>query len=111
MIARLETARTPWTRLIGLLGRTTLPPGHGLLLDPCPSIHTFGMLFPIDAIFLDNENRITRIHRNIGPFRIVFGGRKATRVIEVQSGWLPKDAIAISDHLAFCRMSSSPSPS
>ncbi len=99
LIARLEAAQTPWARLIGLLGRTGLPPGHGLLLDPCASIHTFGMLFSIDTIFLDRKGRVVRLHRNVGPFRIVFGGRTATQVIEIQSGWMPPGAVAVGDLL------------
>lgn len=101
LFAGVVMARTPWARLIGLLGRTSLPPGQGLLLEPCGSIHTFGMLFPIDAIFLDKDKKVVRLHRHIGPFRIVFGGRTATQVIETQSGWLAPTAVSVGDQLTF----------
>jgi uncharacterized protein len=100
-IADLETARTPFARLFGLLGRARLGPGKGLLLDPCGVIHTFGMRFPIDALFLDKNRRITRIHRNVGPMRMARGGKGSAMVIEIQSGWLPPDAVTEGDQLVF----------
>ena len=46
-------AETLSERMRGLLGRSTLPVGEALLLDPCRAIHTAGMRFPIDVLFLD----------------------------------------------------------
>lgn len=98
-LAELETARTFWSRIRGLLGRTQLAPGKGLLLDPCHAIHTFGMQFPIDVIFLTRDHRVAGIHRDVGPMRIVHGGPQAGLVVEVQAGWLPTDAVSAGDQL------------
>jgi uncharacterized membrane protein (UPF0127 family) len=46
--------------MIGLLNRKALAQGEGLLLDRCYGIHTFGMRFPIDVVFLDKELRVMR---------------------------------------------------
>jgi uncharacterized membrane protein (UPF0127 family) len=52
-VARTTNA---WDRLRGLLGRPRLQAGEGLLIDPCPSVHTIGMGYPLDLVFLDPEN-------------------------------------------------------
>jgi uncharacterized membrane protein (UPF0127 family) len=45
-------------RMKGLLGRQGLEPGESLWIRPCNSIHTIGMKFPIDAVFLDSRNTL-----------------------------------------------------
>jgi uncharacterized membrane protein (UPF0127 family) len=66
---RCELADNPWRRLRGLLGRSTLPPGEGLLLRPAAAIHTCFMRFPIDAVFLDSDLRVIRIRERLRPWR------------------------------------------
>jgi len=45
-------ADRPATRNKGLLGRNSLASGEGLWIVPCEAIHTFGMRFPIDLVYL-----------------------------------------------------------
>ena len=54
----------------GLLGRNCLEPGEGLWILPCESIHTFGMRFPIDLVYLDRQNNIKKIRSNVRPWRL-----------------------------------------
>ena len=49
------------TRLVGLLKRTQLGPEEALWLMPSKGIHTIGMKFPIDVVFLDKENNVLGI--------------------------------------------------
>ena len=78
-------ADRPLSRLRGLIGRSALAPGEGLLLSPTPSIHTWFMRFPIDAVFLDAELRVLDISRDLRPWR--FAGRRRTRaVLELPGG-------------------------
>lgn len=88
-VPHLEVADTFLKRAIGLLGRSSLPCGHGLLIPRCRSIHTFLMRFPIDVIFFDNNRCIVKVVRGLKPWRIAYASRQATSVIEVQSGWIP----------------------
>ncbi|MEI8139997.1 MAG: DUF192 domain-containing protein [bacterium] len=88
LIPELIVADTFWKRSVGLSGRSHLKTGQGLLLRPCGSIHTCFMRFPIDVIFLDDHNQVVKTRQNVAPWRLVWGGRKAHAVIEVQSGWL-----------------------
>ncbi|NLB69215.1 MAG: DUF192 domain-containing protein [Lentisphaerae bacterium] len=76
-------------RMRGLLGRIGLKHGTTMLLAPCSSVHTFGMKFAIDVIFLDKDNRIIKVARNVPKNRIVYGGIRAKKVLEAESGWLP----------------------
>jgi len=59
-------------RMRGLLGRATLDPEHGLWLEPCNAVHTFGMRFPIDVVFIDGKGRVRAIRRNVKTHRILF---------------------------------------
>jgi len=82
-----EVAETPFQRIRGLIGRRMLRPGEGLLIEKCNCIHTCFMRFPIDATFLDRQDRVVKIVRNIRPGRLwVWGGWRAVRVLETVSG-------------------------
>jgi uncharacterized membrane protein (UPF0127 family) len=62
------------TRLSRLLGLALLSPeraGAGLLIPRCRSAHTFGMLFPLDLLFLDREGRVVELCRNVPAGRVV----------------------------------------
>jgi uncharacterized membrane protein (UPF0127 family) len=78
-------ADRPFSRLRGLIGRRGLVPGEGLLLKPTPSIHTWFMRFPIDAVFLDADLRVLGVSPELPPWR--FAGRRRTRaVLELPGG-------------------------
>lgn len=79
----VAVASTFWSRLVGLLGRPSLPEGAGLLITPCDSIHTFGMRFPIDAVFIDRGYRVVRVVERLKPFRVVLPVRGAIGVLEL----------------------------
>lgn len=72
-------------RRTGLLGRAVLEAGAGLWIAPSEAIHTFGMQFPIDAIFLDKQQRVCKISPHVRPSRIAFCWR-ADSVLEIEAG-------------------------
>lgn len=81
-----EVAETFAERAKGLIGRRGLPAGRGLLILKCNCIHTFFMRFAIDATFLDRENRVVRIVRNVRPWRLwIWGGWRAVKVLETDA--------------------------
>jgi len=67
---RAVVADSLWSRLVGLQGRSALPAGAGLVLIPNNSIHMFFMRFPIDALFVDQAGRVTRVGRACRPWTI-----------------------------------------
>ncbi len=83
-------------RMRGLLGRDGLPEGEVYVFPHCGSVHTFGMRFAIDIVFLDRDGRVLSFRENVRPGRMVFGGRRAATTIEAQTGWLAK-ALEIGD--------------
>ena len=76
-------ARGP-RRLVGLIGRRSLPPGVVLEIPRCRSVHTFGMRFALDLVWLDGERRVVRIDRAVPPWR-VRSCRQARSVLEADS--------------------------
>jgi uncharacterized membrane protein (UPF0127 family) len=69
----------------GLAGLDDLPAQHALRIPRCGSVHTFGMRFPIDVVFLDREDRVVRVAREVPPRRFA-GARRARTVIETRAG-------------------------
>jgi uncharacterized membrane protein (UPF0127 family) len=59
------------SRLLGLALLSRESAGPGLLLPRCHSVHTFGMRFELDVLFLDDEGRILDLRRAVPPGRIV----------------------------------------
>jgi uncharacterized membrane protein (UPF0127 family) len=70
LASRVEVADTGAARSKGLLGRRGLGKGAGLWIVPCESVHTFGMKFSIDLIYLDRNHRIRKIRKSVPPWRI-----------------------------------------
>ena len=98
---RLREARTPWSRLVGLLGHALLPQGEGLLIVPCSSVHTFFMRFPIDVAFLDREGRVVKVFISVPPFRLLLGCPGARMALELPSGTLISTRAEPGDQLLF----------
>ena len=57
-------------RLLGLAGLREVPYPSALLILRCSSVHTFGMRFPIDVLFLDEHREVIGERRGLGPCRI-----------------------------------------
>jgi uncharacterized protein len=86
VVDRLEIADGYWPRLVGLQFRAEPPPGFGLLLAPCSSIHTFFMRFAIDLVMLDRSGCVLEVRRGVRPWRVVMPVRRTYAILEVPSG-------------------------
>jgi len=77
---RARVADTFWTRLVGLLNRSSLEKGEALILKPSNSIHTFFMRFSIDVLFLDKNGKVIGLFSVFRPFRFspVYCGAQLT---------------------------------
>jgi uncharacterized protein len=78
----VRVAADPLARLIGLAGLRELPPSMGLLLPGTRSVHTLGMRFPLDLLWLDEAGRILHIDCMVRPGRFR-GCRRARAVVEL----------------------------
>ena len=83
---RAELAETFLTRFLGLQGRKSLPEGAGLVLAPTSSIHMFFMRFAIDAVFIDEAQRVTRVGRRLRPWTLGPFAPGALFCIELPAG-------------------------
>ena len=82
---RAELADNIWTRFMGLMGRPSLAPGSGLVLQPGGGIHMWFMKIPLDVIHVDKKNRVTHVLRGIKPWRfgpLFVGGKRAIELPE-----------------------------
>jgi uncharacterized membrane protein (UPF0127 family) len=79
---RLYVARGTRARLLGLALLRRLPPDVALLLPRCRSVHTFGMRFALDLIFLDDKGGVIQRTAGVKPGRLV-SCRHARAVVEL----------------------------
>lgn len=94
----VEIARTRAARRRGLLGREGLPRGWALVIARCKAIHTIGMRFAIDVVFVDADGCVRKIVRGLGPRRIAIAPR-AWAAIELAAGELRPDRLSVGDRL------------
>jgi uncharacterized protein len=92
-----RVADTFYTRLIGLLRARTLEYGDGLWIKPCNSIHSIGMRFKFDAIFLDKDLRVVHLVREMKPWRISKMVFSARSVLELPAGLISQTATVQGD--------------
>ncbi|HEX4807461.1 MAG TPA: DUF192 domain-containing protein, partial [Bryobacteraceae bacterium] len=96
-----DVADTSAKRRRGLLGLQSLPSGGGLWIVPCESVHTWGMRFPIDVLYLDRKKKVRKVRKAMGPWRLSMC-LLAHSVIELPagvielSGTLPGDQLDLS---------------
>ena len=84
----LWIARSAPERMRGLLGRRGLPAGEALLIERCNGVHTFGMQFAIDVLFLDRDGVLVRAFPSLRPWRMAHGGLPARYALETAAGSL-----------------------
>lgn len=91
--ARVRRAATHWTRLKGLLGTRGLPEGDGLWIVPCRQVHTVGMRYAIDVVFLDEAGRVVDVVRGLAPGRFSRRVVEATSVLELPAGTVERSGL------------------
>jgi uncharacterized membrane protein (UPF0127 family) len=107
---RVQRADTFLTRLVGLLGRDRMDSDEALWISPCRGIHTVGMRFSIDAIFLDRDMKVVEVRERVVPWRATrfIGG--ACSVLELAEGGAARAGVQIGDQLEFLAASEAVSP-
>lgn len=100
IVDRLQIADRMWSRMRGLLGRSSLAAGSGLWITPCSSIHMWGMRFPIDVVFVDRDMVVVKVRSGLAPWKLMRGGRGAATVFELPCGAIDAARLAVGDRLA-----------
>jgi uncharacterized protein len=95
----LLVADTFLSSLLGLMGRPRLPIGEGLWINPCQSVHSMWMRFPIDVIFLNNQESIIHMVESMKPFRISKHVSEARSVIELPANTIMATQTQVGDQV------------
>ena len=88
------------SRRTGLLKHDRLAPGEGLWIAPCEAVHTFGMKFTIDVVYLSRTRKVVKIRKHMGKRRISVCLR-AHSVLELPAGVLDETGTVPGDQLEF----------
>ena len=97
----VRKADTFWKRLRGLRGRPALPPGEGLWIVPCRGVHTRGMAFSIDVLFLDAAGRVLSLEEDLEPGRFPPIRWRARTVLELPPGTVRDSSTKVGDRIDF----------
>ena len=97
---RAERAHTFAARLRGLMFRSHLAPGSGLVIEPNNNVHKFWMRFAIDVVFVDRADRVVGLVPAMPPNRPYAGARCARRTIELPAGTITASATHLGDQFA-----------
>ena len=97
----MAVADTHWTRLRGLLGlrERDFGNGCGLWIVPCRGVHTLGMGFPIDVVYLDGTHTVVHIERELRPWRFAPVTLKAASVLELPGRATVETGTAVGDKI------------
>lgn len=101
LATRLAIADGHWTRLRGLIGTTAeqFADGRGLWIVPCKGVHTLGMSFPIDVVYLDPDKTVVHLERNLQPWRFAPIRIQATSVVELPGNTLEASGTSVGDQI------------
>ena len=94
-------ASSPFSRMKGLLGVKGLSPGEGLWICPCNSIHSLGMAFEFDALFLNGGMRVVALYRCFRKNRLSRIYWNARGVLELPGGTIERTGTEVGDEIEF----------
>ncbi|MFC0561243.1 DUF192 domain-containing protein [Halalkalibacter alkalisediminis] len=98
---KVSVAATMFSRAKGLLGKKELPQNESILLTPCNQVHTYFMLFTIDCVFLDSNDKVIHLIERLKPWSVSSRIPKATDVLELPEGSISKFSIYKNQYLSF----------
>ena len=96
---RVRVASSAMDRTVGLLRTPEVKPGEGLWIERSPSIHMFFMRYPIDAVFVGKDGRVTKVIPDLKPWRVVWWARGARDCLELRAGAAAESGTQAGDEL------------
>ncbi len=97
----LSVADTHWSRFRGLMGMdaASFPAGNGLWIIPSRGVHTLGMKFPIDVLYLDTNKCVVHLEQSLQPWRVARVSIRTTSVLELPANTLRSSGTAVGDEI------------
>jgi uncharacterized membrane protein (UPF0127 family) len=101
LATRLDVADGHWSRLRGLIGKRPeeFREGRGLWITPCHGVHTLGMQFPIDVLYLNLEQVVLHVETNLKPWRFAPVRLQAASVLELPRETLQSTGTRVGDRI------------
>jgi uncharacterized membrane protein (UPF0127 family) len=96
-------AGTQLARLKGLVGVMRVSQGEGLWVIPSQGIHTIGVLFPIDVVYLDSKDRVIHLVEHLRPFRLGPIRMKCASVLELPPHVIYESQTQVGDQMLIRR--------
>jgi hypothetical protein len=96
---QVDVAQTSLSRMVGLLRKSSLKRGAGLIIIPSQGVHTIGMRFPIDVLFVDRNWRVIHSRPAMVPYRVSAIHWRASSVIELPAGVIAETLTSVGDEL------------
>ena len=97
---RVVVADTSLARMVGLLGKKSLAAGCGLWIVPSNGVHTIGMMFAIDVVFVDRDYHVVGLRENLRPFRMTTLNWRARGVLELPVCTIRASRTEVGDRLS-----------
>src|SRR5258708_29227796 len=95
-------ADTTFSRLKGLIGRLRLRVDEGLWIVPSCGVHTMGVLFPLDLIYLNEKHQVIHLIEHFPRFRISPLRTQASSVLELPTHTIYSSQTQPGDQLLIC---------
>ncbi|MEH7073674.1 DUF192 domain-containing protein [Neobacillus drentensis] len=99
LVNNLSTANTFLKRLKGLMFSNSLPAGHGLLIQPCQSIHTFFMKYSIDVLYISKDLEVVGLDETLMPAKVGKLQKRAYSVLELPAGTIRQTETKIGNYI------------
>ena len=101
LASQLRCADSHLSRLVGLIGTPpeALASGNGLWIVPCHGVHTFGMRYPIDLVYLNDKYEVVHTEENVKPWRVAAVCLEAATVLELSPHTIFQTGTCVGDKI------------
>jgi uncharacterized membrane protein (UPF0127 family) len=101
LASELRCADSHISRLVGLMGTPpeALGSGRGLWIVPCHGVHTFGMRYAIDLVYLNDKYEVVHTEENVRPWRLAAICLEAATVLELSPHTIFQTGTCIGDKI------------
>ena len=94
----IDCAESGAERRTGLLKHTKLGEGEGLWIVPCEAVHSFGMKFVFDIVYLNRKLQVRKLRSHMAPWRFSLC-MTAYSVLELPAGTIANTQTQTGDRL------------
>lgn len=98
IVDHVDVAFHCFVRMKGLIGKKEYK-DRALLIKPCQQVHTWFMTFPIDVLFLDENDRVIAKQQRLRQWKVSKKMKRAVTVIEAAADVFSDEKVTVGDEL------------